>query len=299
LTKDKLYYYKIANDLFFVAEKIVRPSQFDTWRLFVDSQEKWYSEFNTRFPKKHNLASGTSIAAGSLLSPLCDWQNMEAWVIYVSSKIPHKFGFMFYRAADAIKSSKENNILAHFKDNNEYENFWKDFDEKASTIEMVVGISTNKIAPFQNHQGIFRNLKYILAGNSEHPGLAIPLHGFAAKWSLQVLNNKKYALVAPMTAMAKILQSNINENAYYIGKNNKILQIHGNIILAGENKSCPVYKPSPDFSFTLFDKNGDMLISLNNNSIYPWALSKIKMASSYELFTISLEALAKKWDDYL
>ena len=121
---------------------------------------------------------------------------------------------------------------------------------------MAVGVSTNENAPFQNHQGIFRNLKYILAGNSEHRGIAIPLHAFAAKWSLQVLKNKKYALVAPMPAMANILRSELDKADYYVGRDNKIIQVSGEINHMASNSNCPRYTLSPNFQFKLFDKDG-------------------------------------------
>lgn len=298
LNKDRVYFAEIANDLYFVADKIVSPLNFASWQLMTDFQGKWASEVKTRFPEKREVADGTETSSGSLLSPLCDFRNMEAWVIYITTKKPNRFGFRVSNADQAMAARADRNILAHFKDQNEYDNVIKEFEEKASSIEMVIGVSTNNMAPFQNHQGIFRNLKYILDGNKEHRGIAIPLQAFAAKWSLQVLKNKKYALVAPMTAMATILRSNLSQDAYYVGRNNKVLQVFGDVKAIDHKNFCAIYKPSSDFHFTLFAKSGEQLLSLNNHSIYPWALSKLALSSSYELYTINLDDLAKKWDDY-
>ena len=291
---DQLYYTQ-KDDLYFVAQKIVVPSQFVAWQLMVEfNQGAWYSELQARNPERSALAAGVSNAAGSLLTPLCDYENMEAWVLYVTTKEPNMNGFDIWGAEDLRKG------LLHGEKTGRFEEYMQKFLKKASRIVMVMGLSTSEDAPFQNHQGIFRNLKYILEGKKEYPGLAIALHAFAAKWSLMVLKNKKYALVAPMPAMEKILVSNLSEGAYYKGRNNQIIQISGKInSLPASTGSfyCVKYQIMPDFKFKLFDKQGKQLISLTNSSLnghYHWALSKLYMSQGYPLFTLDLEELAKK-----
>jgi len=293
----QLFYEKVGN-LYYVAEKIADEEQFATWQLMVAfNQGNWASQIKEHFSQKSALISGVIDASGSLLAPLCDWKNTEAWVIYATIKEPTFVGFSIPWAVKAYEGLKEGNWEFYFSDRSDFEEFKKKFEKKASQIEIVVGLSTNEDAPFQNHQGIFRNLKYILAGNTEHPGLAISLHGFAAKWSLQVLKNKKYVLVAPMHTMADILRSKLNEKDYVIGKDNKIIQVSGNITSGFYVKDCPQYQLSPGFEFKLYNKQGNMLLSLKNNALensYRWALSKLYLSQSYPLFTIDLEELAKR-----
>ena len=128
---NQLFFTK-AGDLYYVAEKIASSSQFVTWQLMVDfNQGEWASQFKDRFPGRNALASGTIDASGSLLGPLCDWSDMEAWVIYVMTKEPNMNGFEVFGAERARNGLLNGDISSGFQTTNDYETFMKKFRKKS------------------------------------------------------------------------------------------------------------------------------------------------------------------------
>jgi hypothetical protein len=286
------YVAKIADDLYFVMEKIDSKNKFYTWKLFeAENQGTWFNQIS---PDKAAIAGGVSIAAGSFMPPLKNWQDMEAWVAYVTNVEPPKRGFYVFRAEALFRNKPPESKLEEESNNTQRLRFYK----LASHIEMSVGVATSQQAHFQIHKGIFRNLKYMLDGNKEHKGLSAALHGFAAQFSLQHFGSKSYVMTTPMGTMAHILEKNLKKGTFAV--NDQFKWSGGTPSINDHDMSYGVHQ---DFNFKLFDRNGQLLDHINRNSAhsesgYQWALSTIGMASHYPLFVIDMKELAGLWDKY-
>lgn len=75
--------------------------------------------------------------------------------------------------------------------------------ENQSSIEMIVTVTTSEHAPCSKHMGIARVMSYPY--EKHHPGIALGLHGFAAKFIQDNFPGKIFMMTSPMRIMTEMI----------------------------------------------------------------------------------------------
>jgi hypothetical protein len=86
-----------------------------------------------------------------------------------------------------------------------------------SALLLTVGVATERGIPTVTHFGIFRDPLAFLDPGTEHRGLAMQLHGFAATVSLHAFAGKAFMITNPMPRMTEILQRRVAPEDLYAG----------------------------------------------------------------------------------
>lgn len=188
MISNDLFEGKQEDDLFFVMERFGETNG-DFWIKFLSKENKLAARSFKKCSDKtlQNLVTGTTGSVESLKTHLLvrDCIPHELWILYASVK----------SVSDGTPFSSDN-------------------------IEMTCTVSTTPDAPFVNHMGIARTMRfaaYEIDTIRTHSNISMNLHSFGAKVMKIRYPEKIYMITTPMPIMEEIFIKSLGKERVYIG----------------------------------------------------------------------------------
>ncbi|WP_257296126.1 hypothetical protein [Endozoicomonas sp. YOMI1] len=205
---DGLYTYMKEPDLVYVMEKVDSESMVHWWKYSDDE-----ITVANRAVCRHSFKSEKAKASGLSL-PETDRKKIE--VVRATQDPLHKFKW-------CISYCNLNGVdvwSAYVSNSDVNRRFRYETKGDCESIEMAVAVLTHIDVPFQLHMGVHRNPEHILGEKDTHKGISMDLHGFAAFFLRNVMEQRKeFVITTPMKSMANIFKQHLDPTCYQEGSN--------------------------------------------------------------------------------